>query len=292
MELYQLKTFVAVADEGHLTRAAGSINISQPAVSAHIKTLEQELDVILFNRTPKGMSLTPAGEKLLAQARIILESVKDIKIQAAQTRPGPSGTLKIGVNIDPVFLKLDQLLSHSLETYPGLEYHLIQNMSWEAVKDVESGRLDCAFVYDPPKNSVLDQIWLTSFNVVIAAAPKWEEKIRNAAWKDIGELPWITTPEHCAFRKISRQVFEKKQIHPLSIAVADEELTIQRLVLAGAGLTLMIEPEARPFVDQKKLILWGTDIGKLPLYFVSSVKNRENPNIKAVIDSIKTVWSL
>ncbi|MES9912641.1 MAG: LysR family transcriptional regulator, partial [Candidatus Sedimenticola sp. 4PFRAG1] len=54
MELYQLKTFVKVADEGHLTRAAEQLFTSQPAISAHIKALEEELGVVLFQRTPKG----------------------------------------------------------------------------------------------------------------------------------------------------------------------------------------------------------------------------------------------
>lgn len=61
MELYQLKTFTAVAEENHLTRAAERLNTSQPALSAHIKSLEAELGVTLFERTPKGMKLTPQG---------------------------------------------------------------------------------------------------------------------------------------------------------------------------------------------------------------------------------------
>ena len=73
MELYQLKTFVAVAKEGHLTRAAKSLHTSQPAVSAHIKALEAELEIALFDRTPKGMDLTAAGKRLLDQAQTILE---------------------------------------------------------------------------------------------------------------------------------------------------------------------------------------------------------------------------
>jgi len=63
MELYQLKTFVTVAEEGHLTRAAERLFTSQPAISAHIKSLEEELGVTLFHRTPKGMQLTTEGEK-------------------------------------------------------------------------------------------------------------------------------------------------------------------------------------------------------------------------------------
>ena len=67
MELYHLKTFVTVAEERHLTRAAERLCVSQPAISAHIKALEEELGLALFERTPKGMLPTAAGEALLEE---------------------------------------------------------------------------------------------------------------------------------------------------------------------------------------------------------------------------------
>ena len=69
MELYQLRTFAAVADEGHLTRASERLHLSQPAVSGHIKALEGELGVRLFERASTGMQLTAAGSELLERAR-------------------------------------------------------------------------------------------------------------------------------------------------------------------------------------------------------------------------------
>ena len=65
MELYQLRSFAAVAEENHLTRAAERLHLSQPAVSGHIKALEGELGVRLFERASTGMELTAAGKELL-----------------------------------------------------------------------------------------------------------------------------------------------------------------------------------------------------------------------------------
>ena len=67
MELYQLRTFAAVAELGHLTRAAEQLHISQPAVSAQVRALEEELGVVLFERSSSGMQLTPAGRQLLQE---------------------------------------------------------------------------------------------------------------------------------------------------------------------------------------------------------------------------------
>ncbi len=80
MELYQIKTFVVVAEEGNMTRAAKRLHASQSTISLHIKSLEEEFDVRLFLRTPKGMQPTPEGKQLLEKARDILDSDGKIRI--------------------------------------------------------------------------------------------------------------------------------------------------------------------------------------------------------------------
>jgi len=72
MDFNRLRSFVVVAETGHLTRAAEKLHISQPALSAQIRALEDELDLTLFERTSTGMTLTAAGKRLLAGADKIL----------------------------------------------------------------------------------------------------------------------------------------------------------------------------------------------------------------------------
>ena len=97
MSLLQLESFVAVAEEAHVGRAARRLNVSQPPLSRRIHALEEELGVTLFERTSRGMTLRPEGVALLPRAREILDQVERVRRfafelsgQAADPpRPGP-----------------------------------------------------------------------------------------------------------------------------------------------------------------------------------------------------------
>ncbi len=85
MSLVQLESFVAVAEEAHVGRAAQRLHVSQPPLTRRIRGLEDELGAPLFERTPRGMRLLPSGERLLPRARAILAAIEDAR-QAVQAR--------------------------------------------------------------------------------------------------------------------------------------------------------------------------------------------------------------
>lgn len=87
MSLVQLESFVAVAEEGHVGRAARRLHLSQPPLTRRIRSLEDELGVELFERTPRGMRLRPAGEVLLPRARQILAEVDDVRASLRRLVP-------------------------------------------------------------------------------------------------------------------------------------------------------------------------------------------------------------
>src|SRR5450755_4747944 len=110
MELNHLQSFIAVAKLGHLTRAAETLHLSQPALSGQIKALEENLGVTLFERSSSGMALTTSGRRLLEDAQRVIEAVEQLK-HAAQLLRGLTGTLKLGTVLEPATLRLGEMLA-------------------------------------------------------------------------------------------------------------------------------------------------------------------------------------
>jgi DNA-binding transcriptional LysR family regulator len=111
MELYQLRTFSAVAELGSLARATAGLHLSQPAASAHIKALEEELGVSLFERKPSGLALTRAGADLLPYAQRLLAGASELSSRARRLRGLVGGKLRLGAFLDPQVLQLGELMS-------------------------------------------------------------------------------------------------------------------------------------------------------------------------------------
>ena len=111
MEFNRLRSFAAVAEAGHLTRAAEKLHLSQPALSAQIKALEDELDLPLFERTPAGMSLTPAGRRLLSKAEEVLAAAQVLQAEARALKGEVGGKATLGSLSDPEFIRLGEFMT-------------------------------------------------------------------------------------------------------------------------------------------------------------------------------------
>src|SRR5258708_38881024 len=121
MELHHLRTFVVVEEEKNVTRAAKRLFMTPPAVSAHIKALEEELNVTLFVRTPQGMQITEKGLLLKGKAEQALRAAQDIVNHATQMQDYLMGRLAVGLNGAPGFLRVVSLVSQVSVNYPGID---------------------------------------------------------------------------------------------------------------------------------------------------------------------------
>ncbi len=292
VEFYQLRTFVTVAEEGHLTRAAERLHTSQPAVSAHIKALEEELGLPLFKRIPKGMRLTKAGEVLKEKALNILEMENEIRIQASKLKEEMAGVITLGLNIDPRYLKISELFSACKANFPGLELHLLQKTSWEVLNEIKTEKLDTGFVYGKIETPEINAVGLRNFNLLFAGPVAWKDKLETWDLKQLCGLPWIWTPPQCYFSVIAESLFYNLDIKPNKAVISDQESTMKTLASSGVGLTLMIEDEALYEEGCNTVAIRRKPVAQIELSFAYHRKRADDPLIQALIKNILEVWSI
>ena len=145
MDIYQLRTFVAVARERSITRASEVVHLSQPAVSAHIKALEDTLGLTLFERTPRGMSLTRDGERLLTKAEQALAAHQELMDEAQRIKGRLTGKLRLGAGGRSNNEAIGKLLTGLSDRFPEVEVALKHGTSLEILTGIRNGSLDAGF---------------------------------------------------------------------------------------------------------------------------------------------------
>lgn len=150
MELRHLRYFIAVAEEGHITRAAERLGMQQPPLSQRIKAIERELDVQLFRRKPRGVELTEAGRALLEDARAILSHLHRAWETTRRTARGEQGRLCVGIAPTASFHPfVPRVIRAFREAFPLVSLTLEEGLSNEVRERFSRDQMDVAFVRTP-----------------------------------------------------------------------------------------------------------------------------------------------
>jgi DNA-binding transcriptional LysR family regulator len=185
MELRHLRYFVAVAEELNFRRAAERLRVAQPALSAQIKNLEQELGVRLFDRTTRSVLLTQSGQVFLAEARGILGAATHAEQLVRKAEHGLVGTLRVGVITPATGPLLAKVLRHFHQKYPGVQLSLSALTSAEQLRRLRAGELDAGLLRPPVTAPELDMRFVEQAPQVLALpAGHRLEKKRKLEWKD------------------------------------------------------------------------------------------------------------
>ncbi|TWT05954.1 LysR family transcriptional regulator [Reyranella sp. CPCC 100927] len=153
MELRHLRYFIAVAEEGHVTRAAEKLGMQQPPLSQQIRALERELDVQLFRRKPRGVEPTAAGHALLADARAILAHIDHALATTRRTARGEQGRICVGFTSSAPFHPfVPRVIRAFRDRYPLVSLTLEESGTTELIEGLRGERVDAAFIRTPVAN--------------------------------------------------------------------------------------------------------------------------------------------
>jgi len=153
MELRHLRYFVAIAEEGSFTRAAGRLGMQQPPLSQQLRALESELGVSLFRRHPRGVELTAPGDAFLADARALLAAADAASLRASRVAAGRAGSLTIGLATSAASHRLaPDAIREFHRRYPEVALTFIDGNAASLTEAVQEKRVHVALVRAPVAN--------------------------------------------------------------------------------------------------------------------------------------------
>jgi DNA-binding transcriptional LysR family regulator len=242
MDIHQLKTFVAVAREGSVTRASELLHLSQPAVSAHIKAIEDAFDLTLFERTARGMTLTTEGQRLLAKAERTLGAHQELMDEAARMRIKGhlTGTLRLGAGSNSIHEAVGRLVTILAERCPDVEVILKHGTSLEILTGLRNGTLDAGFYNEAGEpDAELETVEVSRFTVQLVAVPGLVAASDPLDWSALADVPWIYPPSSACCGRTAESLFKTHRIRPRRIISVDRESVTRSLIAGGLGVGLL-----------------------------------------------------
>jgi len=242
MELRHLRYFLAVGEEQHYGRAARRLRVAQPALSRQIQDLEEELGFKLFERLPRGVQLSAAGQLFLGDARRILQQVNEAAARAARVARGQSGTLRVGFTESASWRGVvPESFRRFREMHPHAELQLQPSPSLVQLEAIRSGRLDAGFAFNTPKaDPELDGRPVAIQHIELAAPTGHPlTKLKQVRLRDLASASFVWFPRREApalYDRMMRECFRGGLKSPNVVQEGKDEATILSLVATGLGV--------------------------------------------------------
>jgi len=288
VDIYQLRTFVVVAREGSVTRAAEVLHLSQPAVSAHIKSMEEGLGLGLFERTPRGMSLTPDGQRLLAKAEETLAAHQELMDEAARNKGELTGRLRLGAGSNSNNEVIGKLLTGLSARRPGVEVALKHGTSQEILAGIRNGSLDAGFYNDPAEpEPALTAIEVAQFTVFLVAAPGLVPPAPRPDWKLLSELAWIYPASSACCGRTAEDLFKAQRFRPKRVVSVDRQEMSRTLIASGVGVGLLHASSAKEAQLRNEVELLFEADTVVRIYFAHLASRERDPLLEAATSIIQ-----
>lgn len=232
LDITTLRSFLAVAQSGGVTRAAGFLNLTQSAVSMQLKRLEEMLDLQLLDRSGRGVALTAAGEQLLGYARRMVD-LND-EIYAKLTDQAFEGQIHLGVPEDILYPVIPQVLQKFHVTYPRMQVHLQTANTIQLLQAFSRGTVDIILTTEEESRG----------ETLTESPLRWHGAPGGSAWRQ-RPLPYAQA-RICAFRPAVIRRLDAAGISWFQVIDSDSDRSIEATVSADLGVVALLEGHAPP----------------------------------------------
>lgn len=279
LDLDLLRCFVTIAETGSFTRAGDRLGRTQSTISLQVKRLEDQLGRAVFARTPRSLSLTPEGERLLGPARQLLR-LNDAAI-AELFEPDITGRVRIGVPEDFATAHLPGVLSAFAKAHPLVELEVTCDLTLNLLDRFHDGAFDLVLVKREP-SARLEGVRVWREPLV------WVARDQLAA-SGMETVPLVVSPEPCVYRKRAIDALEAVGRKWRAAYTSTSLAGSQSAVNAGLGITVlpreMVPPYLKPIIDDPELpALYDTEIALIEAPGLSQTAHRLAQHIVAALE--------
>lgn len=250
LETKQLKIFKTIVEVGSFTRAGARLNLSQPAISQHIRALEEHLGVPVLLRVGKRARPTPAGEVLLHCAEQVLDKIEDAERLLAEQGVGGGGVIRLGGADAACQHLLPPVVKEFLAQFPRVHLQLTGGHTAPTLARVLAGELDVGIVTMPVET---DRIRVTEIGrdelvAIVRPDHAWADRRRVAA-ADFGDEPLILYDRESRMTETLLQFLLEEGVFPRVTIEADQVAVVKELVRIGLGVAVLPAWAVRPEVE-------------------------------------------
>jgi DNA-binding transcriptional LysR family regulator len=266
-----LDTFLALAETGHMGKAASALGLTQPALSARLRKLEQRLDVRLFERHVSGMRLSEAGQQLLEQARHTRASLKRMHERARAVRSGDVQVLRVGMTLLSAVSRVPLLLRKVEERAPTIRLVLHEAFSSPLEQLVAEGELDMAFVHPPIAREDLTTRTLFVESMVLSVPGAWtvpDDADERLEWLRGQRLYWVGPRIGPDLHRRVAAWIDRAGMQCSANCEVSSYVVAQSFVAAGGGAALVPASVARLYANEVKVLPLGERPPELPFAVV------------------------
>ncbi|ASP16480.1 oxidative stress regulatory protein OxyR [Neisseria sp. oral taxon 020 str. F0370] len=245
MTLTELRYIVAVAQERHFGRAAQRCHVSQPTLSIAIKKLEEELAVSLFDRSSNEVITTEAGERIVAQARRVLDEADVIRRLASEEQNELDGTFKLGLIFTVAPYLLPKLILSLRDIAPNMPLMLEENYTHMLTEALKRGELDAIVVAEPFQEAgiVTEQLYSEPFFVIVPKGHPFEELDAVTQYELAQEQVLLLTEGNCMRDNVldnCNELAAKQKINGLANTLQGSSInTIRHMVASGLAISVL-----------------------------------------------------
>lgn len=267
MDLRQIRYFVAVAEDEHFGRASERIHIAQPALSRQIQMLEAELGVNLFERLPRGVKLSAAGQTFLDYGRKLMLDLGHAVSETQAVGRGEAGMLKLGfIEVAAWSGTIPGVIMEFRRSNPGVQLALRSMTTLDQIEALQDGRIDAGFLYNPPASVPALTVLPIARHAVLLAVPS-DSALARQQKIDVKELaghPLISfhrrqSPTY--HDELHRGLFNAGVVVNV-VHEAENEAEMLALVTTGLGVALVNECQRWRIPQGLSLVrVSGLDVG-------------------------------